>query len=284
MTSTSSAERAEADGYTPVADNLGAVLASGEPPTHPSAWSASVTFAWRAMLKIKHVPEQLFDVTAFPVIMTLMFTYLFGGALAGSPEEYLQYLLPGVLVMSVAMITMYTGVGLNADIQKGVFDRFRTLPIWRPSALVGAVIGDVCRYSLASVVIIVLGLVLGYRPGGGVLGVLVGIGLLLVFSFAFSWIWTLLGLVLRSERSVMGVSAMVLFPLSFLSNVFVDPRTMPEWLQGFVDVNPIAHLVAAVRGALSGQWDGSATLWMFVSAGIILAIFGPLTMRRYNRK
>ncbi|MCP2251321.1 ABC-2 type transport system permease protein [Prauserella aidingensis] len=284
MTSTSSAEHAETDGYTPVADDLGAVLATGAPPAPPSAWSASVTFAWRAMLKIKHVPEQLFDVTAFPVIMTLMFTYLFGGALAGSPEEYLQYLLPGVLVMSVAMITMYTGVGLNADIQKGVFDRFRTLPIWRPSALVGAVIGDVCRYSLASVVIIVLGLVLGYRPGGGVVGVLAGVGLLLVFSFAFSWIWTLLGLLLRSERSVMGVSAMVLFPLSFLSNVFVDPRTMPSWLQGFVDVNPIAHLVAAVRGALSGQWDGSATLWMFVSAGIILAIFGPLTMRRYNRK
>ncbi|MBB3665719.1 MULTISPECIES: ABC transporter permease [Prauserella salsuginis group] len=284
MTSTSNAERADAGGDTPVADNLGAVLATGEPPTPPSAWSASVTFAWRAMLKIKHVPEQLFDVTAFPVIMTLMFTYLFGGALAGSPEEYLQYLLPGVLVMSVAMITMYTGVGLNADIQKGVFDRFRTLPIWRPSALVGAVIGDVCRYSLASVVIILLGLALGYRPGGGVLGVLAGVGLLLVFSFAFSWIWTLLGLLLRSERSVMGVSAMVLFPLSFLSNVFVDPRTMPSWLQGFVDVNPIAHLVAAVRGALSGEWDASATLWMFVSAGIILAIFGPLTMRMYNRK
>lgn len=284
MTSTSSAERTDTDGYAPAADNLGAVLATGEPPTRPSAWSASVTFAWRAMLKIKHVPEQLFDVTAFPVIMTLMFTYLFGGALAGSPEQYLQYLLPGVLVMSVAMVTMYTGVGLNADIQKGVFDRFRTLPIWRPSALVGAVIGDVCRYTVASVVIILLGLILGYRPDGGLLGVLAGVGLLLVFSFAFSWIWTLLGLVLRSERSVMGVSAMVLFPLSFLSNVFVDPRTMPSWLQGFVDVNPIAHLVAAVRGALSGQWDASATLWMFVSAGIILAIFGPLTMRMYNRR
>src|SRR5690606_33286524 len=143
------------------------------------------------------------DVTVFPVIMTLMFTYLFGGALAGSTDEYLQYLLPGILVMSVAMITMYTGVGLNTDIEKGVFDRFRTLPIWRPAALVGAVIGDVCRYLMASTVIMVLGLIMGYRPEGGLTGVLAGIGMLLVFSFAFSWIWTMFGLLLRSERSVM---------------------------------------------------------------------------------
>lgn len=284
MTSTPSAERTEADTYTPAADGLAAVLETGASPKPPSGWSASVTFAWRAMLKIKHVPEQLFDVTLFPVIMTLMFTYLFGGALVGSPEAYLQYLLPGILVMSVAMITMYTGVGLNTDIEKGVFDRFRTLPIWRPAALVGAIVGDVCRYLMASAVILLLGLIMGYTPGGGFLGVLAGVGMLLAFSFAFSWIWTMFGLLLRSERSVMGVSTLVLFPLTFLSNVFVDPRTMPAWLQGFVDVNPITHLVGAVRGALSGRWDGSATMWMFVSAGVILAIFGPLTMRIYNRK
>ncbi|OLT48996.1 ABC transporter [Saccharomonospora sp. CUA-673] len=283
MTTTSGAQRTETDDYTPAADSLGTVLETGTPPARPSAWSASVTFAWRAMLKIKHVPEQLFDVTAFPVIMTLMFTYLFGGALAGSPDEYLQYLLPGILVMSVAMITMYTGVGLNNDIEKGVFDRFRTLPIWRPAALVGAIFGDICRYLMASVVILVVGLVMGYRPEGGFVGVAAGIGMLLVFSFAFSWIWTLFGLVLRSERSVMGVSMLVLFPMTFLSNVFVDPGTMPSWLQGFVDVNPIANLVGAVRGALSGEWDASSTMWMFVSAAIILAIFGPLTMRVYNR-
>ena len=127
------------------------------------------------MLKIKHVPEQLFDVTAFPIIMTLMFTYLFGGALAGSATEYLQFLLPGIMVTSVVMITMYTGVGVNTDIEKGVFDRFRTLPIWRPSALVGAIFGDVLRYVAgrrrsSSVV----GLILGFRPDGGVVGVLAG--------------------------------------------------------------------------------------------------------------
>src|SRR5215468_7149162 len=141
--------------YTPAAESLNAVLSAGAAPPRPSAWSASVTFGWRAMLKIKHVPEQLFDVTAFPIIMVLMFTYLFGGALAGSPRQYLQFLLPGIMVTSVVMITMYTGVGVNTDIEKGVFDRFRTLPIWRPAALVGAIFGDMLRYVTAATVILV---------------------------------------------------------------------------------------------------------------------------------
>ncbi|MEU6643081.1 ABC transporter permease [Saccharomonospora sp. NPDC046836] len=270
--------------YVPAADSLAAVLAAGEQPPRPSALSASLTFSWRTMLKIKHVPEQLFDVTLFPIMMTLMFTYLFGGALAGSTDEYLQYLLPGILVMSVVMITMYTGVGVNTDIEKGVFDRFRTLPIWRPSALVGALIGDLFRYTLASVVILGLGLIMGFRPAGGFGGVLAGIGVLLAFSFAFSWVWTLFGLLLRSERSVMGVSMLVLFPMTFLSNVFVNPETMPGWLQGFVDINPIAYLVAAVRGAMDGTWDGNAVTWTFVYAAAFLVVFGTLTMRQYNRK
>src|SRR5690606_17085447 len=195
--------------------------------------SASITFGWRAMLKIKHVPEQLFDVTAFPIMMTLMFTYLFGGALAGSPTEYLQFLLPGIMVTSVVMITMYTGTEVNKDIQKGVFDRFRTLPICRPSTTVGYLLGAVLRYVLAAAVILLLGLVMGFRPAGGLTGVVAGVALLLVFSFAFSWVWTMFGLLLRSDRSVMGISMLVLFPLTFLSNVYVDPSTMPGWLQAF---------------------------------------------------
>ncbi|GAA0911391.1 ABC transporter permease [Virgisporangium aurantiacum] len=270
--------------YKPAPESLAAVMAPGQRPKRPNALSASVTFGWRAMLKIKHVPEQLFDVTAFPIIMTLMFTYLFGGALAGSPREYLQYLLPGIMVTSVVMITMYTGVGLNTDIEKGVFDRFRTLPVWRPAALVGMIFGDLLRYVLAATVITGVGLVLGYRPGGGLPGVVAGIVLLVVFSFAFSWIWTLLGLILRTEKSVMGVSMLVLFPLTFLSNVFVQPTTMPGWLQAFVDVNPITHLVAAVRAMMDGDWDSGETVWVLVASVVITAIFGTLTMRAYNRK
>src|SRR5690625_2574212 len=179
------------------------------------------------MLKIKHVPEQLFDVTAFPIMMTLMFTYLFGGALAGSPGDYIQVLLPGILVMSVIMITMYTGTALNNDVKKGVFDRFRSLPIWRPAIIVGALLGDAARYMIASVVIISLGLIMGFRPGGGLTGVLLGVGLMLVFAFALSWIWTMLSLILRTPESLMGVSMMVLFPITFGSNIFVNPETMP---------------------------------------------------------
>ena len=270
--------------YTPTAETLAAVLSPAGRPTPPGPLAASIVFGWRAMLRIKHVPEQLFDVTAFPLIMTLMFTYLFGGALADSPRDYLQFFLPGILVSSVVMITMYTGIGLNTDIEKGVFDRFRTLPVWRPAALVGMIFGDLLRYVIASLVILAVGLALGFRPSGGVLGVVSSIALLVVFSFAFSWIWTYFGLVLRSEKSVMGVSMMVLMPLRFLSNVYVEPSTMPGWLQAFVNVNPITHLVDAIRGLMRGEIDGPAVTWTFVACILFVTVFGTLTMRRYNRK
>ncbi|MEU6080168.1 ABC transporter permease [Streptomyces sp. NPDC047108] len=266
------------------AESLAAVLVATERPPRPSAWSTSVTFGWRAMLKIKHVPEQLFDVTAFPIMMVLMYTYLFGGALAGSTTEYLQFLLPGILVMSVVMITMYTGVSVNTDIEKGVFDRFRTLPIWRPSAMVGYLLGDMLRYTIASAVMLTVGLILGFRPDGGVVGVLAGVALLVVFSFAFSWIWTMFGLMLRTEKSVMGVSMMVIFPLTFLSNIFVEPRTMPGWLQAFVNNSPITHLSSAVRGLMAGDWPAADVAWSLGWGVVCVAVFGTITMRLYNRK
>ena len=129
--------------------------------------SATLTFGWRGMLKVKHVPEQLLDVTITPVMFVLMFTYLFGGAIAGSTGEYLDYILPGILVMSVLFNTVYSGVALNTDLTKGVVDRFRSLPTWRPAPLVGALIGDSVRYVVGGTVIVVLGLVLGFRPGAG---------------------------------------------------------------------------------------------------------------------
>lgn len=283
--STATASETRSEDLAPVsAESLTAVLATGERPPKPTPWSASVTFGWRAMLKIKHVPEQLFDVTAFPVMMVLMYTYLFGGALAGSTTDYLQFLLPGILVMSVVMITMYTGVSVNTDIEKGVFDRFRTLPIWRPSAMVGYLLGDMLRYTIASVVMLSIGLLLGFRPAGGVVGVVAGVALLLVFSFCFSWVWTMFGLLLRSEKSVMGVSMMVLFPLTFLSNIFVDPRTMPGWLQAFVNNSPVTHLASSVRGLMDGRWPGADIAWSLGWAGLLLVVFGTVTMRLYNRK
>lgn len=268
----------------PKAEDLAAVLLNTDPPGRTSALSASLTFGWRAVLKIKHVPEQLFDVTAFPIMMILMFTYLFGGALAGSPGEYLQFLLPGITVTSVVMITMYTGVAVNTDIQKGVFDRFRTLPIWRPAPMVGYILGDLLRYVLASTVIMVVGLVLGFRPGGGFVGVVLGVAVLVAFSFAFSWVWTMFGLLMRTEKSVMGVSMLFLFPLTFLSNVYVDPATMPGWLQAFVNVNPISKLVTAVRALMAGGFDGNAMVWTLGYCAVFTVVFGVWTMRLYNRK
>lgn len=275
----------EAQDLAPVStESLAELLIAGERPQRPSAVSASLTFGWRAMLKIKHVPEQLFDVTAFPIMMVLMYTYLFGGALAGSPGEYIQYLLPGILVMSVVMITMYTGVSVNIDIEKGVFDRFRTLPIWRPSVMVGYLLGDALRYLIASLVMLAVGMIIGFRPDGGVLGVIAGVLLLLVFSFAFSWVWTMFGLLLRTEKSVMGVSMMVLFPLTFLSDIFVKPETMPGWLQAFVNNNPVTHVASAVRDLMAGTSPGSSLVWALGWAVLLVAVFGPVTMRLYNRK
>lgn len=281
----STATQTESKELAPVsAESLAALLVSGERPPRPSAWSASMTFGWRAILKIKHVPEQLFDVTAFPIMMVLMYTYLFGGALAGSPSEYIQYLLPGILVMSVVMITMYTGVSVNTDIEKGVFDRFRSLPIWRPSTMVGYLLGDALRYTIASLVMLTVGMIIGYRPDGGVPGVLAGVALLIVFSFALSWVWTMFGLLMRSEKSVMGVSFMVIFPLTFLSDIFVKPETMPGWLQVFVNNSPITHVASAVRGLMAGDWPADEVAWSLGWAGLFVAVFGPITMRLYNRK
>ncbi|MGI5131115.1 ABC transporter permease [Pseudonocardia sp. CA-107938] len=263
-------------------DALRGVLFAGERPPRPGPVSTSLTFGWRALLKIKHVPEQLVDVTMFPIMFTLMFTYLFGGALAGSTQEYLQFLLPGILVQANVMITMNTGITLNTDIQKGVFDRFRSLPVWRPSPLVGALLGDLVRYSIGSAIVIMLGLVLGFRPEGGAVGVVLSVALLLVFSFCLSWLWTMLSLILRTPNSVAGVSMLVMFPLTFVSNIFVDPKTMPGWMQAVIEVNPITHLATVVRGLMHGSVPAGEIGWVLVSSLLLVAVFGPITMVLYR--
>jgi len=268
-----------ADGTT-----LHAALADRTRPPRPNPLSASLTFAWRALLKIKHVPFQLFDVTMFPIMITLMFTFLFGGALAGSIGEYVQFLIPGILVMTVSMISMYTALGLNTDISKGIFDRFRSLPFWRPAVLVGALLGDTARYTLAALVVIVLGVILGFRPGGGVVGVLLALVLLLVFAFSLSWIWTMLGLLVKTPESVMMVSSMASFPLTFASNIFVDPQTMPSWLQTFVSINPVSHAVTAVRGLMHGTVTSGQIGSALLACAVLVAIFAPLTMYLFRNK
>jgi ABC-2 type transport system permease protein len=249
-----------------------------------SALSAVGTLAWRAMLKIKHVPFQLFDVTVTPIMFTLLFTYIFGGALGGTPRTYIQFLLPGILVQTIIFITVYTGVGLNTDIQKGLFDRFRSLPIWQPAPVLGALAGDLFRYSVAALMILVLGFILGFRPGAGVVGVLLAFGLVLVFSFAVSWIWIIFGMKVKTPESVMTTSFLFLMPLTFASNIFVGLETMPGWLQAWVDINPVTHLSDAVRGLLTGGPVASPVLWSLAWAVALAAVFLPLAMRAYRTK
>ncbi|MGH9224670.1 MAG: ABC transporter permease [Acidimicrobiales bacterium] len=257
-------------------------IASTARPPRASAVSAVIAYGWRGMLKVKHVPEQLLDVTITPVMFVVMFTYIFGGAIAGSTGDYLHYLLPGILVMSVLFTTVYSGVALNTDLTKGVVDRFRSLPIWRPAPLVGSLLGDSVRYLLAGTVIILVGVALGFRPDAGVGGAAAALLLVVVFAFGLSWIFTTLGLVLRAPNAVMNAGFMGIFPLTFLSNVFVDPTTLPGWLEAFVNVNPISILTTAARGLMHGGADGSDIAVVVAVAAALTAVFAPLTTRLYR--
>ena len=259
-------------------------LATTPRPPRASALSAALTFGWRGMLKVKHVPEQLLDVTITPVMFVLMFTFLFGGAIAGSTGEYLDYILPGILVMSVLFTTVYSGVALNTDLTKGVVDRFRSLPTWRPAPLVGALLGDSVRYVVAGTVIIVLGLGLGYRPDAGFSGIVAALALVIVFAFGLSWVFTTLGLLMRAPNAVMNAGFMGIFPLTFLSNVFVDPETLPAPLEAFVNVNPVSILVDASRDLMAGTASAGDIGIVLGTAALLTAVFAPLTSYLYRRK
>ena len=258
-------------------------ISSTERPAAAGRLSTVVTFGWRGMLKVKHVPEQLLDVTITPVMFVVMFTYIFGGAISGSTGEYLDYLLPGILVMSVVFTTVYSGVALNTDLTKGVVDRFRSLPIWRPAPLFGSMLGDTVRYVIAGTVIILVGVALGFRPDAGIVGAVEALALVVVFSFGLSWLFTTLGLVLRTPTAVLNAGFMGIFPLTFLSNVFVQPDTLPGPLEAFVDVNPISILATASRGLMAGNAHASDIIIVLAVAAGITAVFAPLTTRLYQR-
>lgn len=264
-------------------DTLRLAVASEDRPAPAGPLLASRAFAWRAVLKIKHVPEQLADTIMVPILFTVMFTYLFGGALAGSTADYLQYLLPGTLVFAVVLVTLYSGVAINSDVRSGVFDRFRSMPVWRPALLAGSLLGDVGRYVVASAIVIGLGLLMGYRPAGGAFGVLAAVALVIVFASSISWVWLLLGMTLRSPNAVQVSGFVGLLPLTFASNVFVDPATTPSWLQAFIEVNPVTHLVSAARGLMDGTLPHGEVIWVLATSAALVAILAPLTIRRYSR-
>lgn len=256
-------------------------------PAPVRAPAAVVTLGWRALLKIKHVPFQLFDVTVMPIMFTLLFTFMFGGAMERSlPEgtQYINFLLPGILVQTIIFITVYTGVGLNTDIQKGLFDRFRSLPMWQPAPILGALAGDLFRYTMASIVILVIGFTIGFRPEGGVLGVLGAFGLVLVTAFSLSWIWIIFGMRVKTPESVMTTSFIFLMPLTFASNIFVPLETLPGWLEPIVAHNPVTHLASAARALTTGEPVGNDLWWVLGTAAAITVVFSSLAMAMYRKE
>jgi ABC-2 type transport system permease protein len=253
-------------------------------PASPSAVSNALVFGWRAVLKFKHVPEQLFDLVMTPIMFTLLFTFVFGGALAGSPAEYLQFFLPGILVQTVVFNAVYSGMGLSTDLGKGLFDRFRSLPIWSLSPFAGLMVGDILRHLIAASIILTIGLILGYRPEAGILGVLAAFAMLVAIGFGMGWVFIVLGLLIRTPTTVMTLGFTFLFPLVFASNIMVDPATMPDWLRAFVDVNPVSLMTTALRGLMGGGASLSQILLALIAPVALTAILAPTTLWLYLRR
>lgn len=249
--------------------------------TLAETFTQSLSMAYRGLLKIRHNPEQLFDVTIQPIIFTLMFTYIFGGAISGNVAQYLPVIIPGILVQTVIITSIVTGTQLREDMDKGVFDRFRSLPIARISPLAGALLADVVRYLIATTLTMVMGVIMGWRPD--LWGCLASALLVMVCSFAVSWIFALMGCLMSKASAVQGVSMLIMFPLTFMSNAFVPVETMPGWLQGFVKANPISHLVTAVRELTADGHVGIHVVYALIGAAVITAIFAPLAVRAYMR-
>jgi len=255
-----------------------------ERPPAPSALSNALVFGWRAVLKFRHVPEQLFDLVMTPIMFTLLFTFVFGGALAGSPAEYLQFFLPGILVQTVVFNAVYSGMGLSTDLGQGLFDRFRSLPIWSLAPFAGLMVGDVLRHLIAGAIILTIGLVLGYRPEAGLPGVLAAFVLLVAIGFGMGWVFIVLGLLIRTPMTVMTLGFTILFPLVFASNIMVDPATMPGWLRAFVEINPVSLMTTALRGLMSGGASAGQVALALVAPAALTALLAPLTLWLYRRR
>jgi ABC-2 type transport system permease protein len=253
-------------------------------PPRPSGLSNALVFGWRAALKFKYVPEQLFDLVMTPIMFTLLFTFVFGGALAGSPREYLQFFLPGILVQTVVFNAVYSGMGLSADLGKGLFDRFRSLPIWPLSPFAGLMVGDVLRHLIAGAIILSIGLALGYRPEAGLPGVIGAFLLLFAIGFGTGWVFIVLGLLISTPMTVMTAGFAFLFPVVFASNIMVDPATMPDWLRIIVEVNPVSLAATALRGLMSGTAGLAEIGLALIGPAVLTVILAPTTLWLYLRR
>lgn len=246
--------------------------------------SQTMTMAWRATKKMRRNPEQFFDVTIQPILFTAMFAYIFGGAISGDVKSYLPLMIPGILAQTVLTTCMATGVQLREDMEKGVFDRFKSLPIARVAPLAGPMVADLLRYLIATTLTFAMGIAMGYRPGGGAAGVLAAGVFMVVCGWSLAWIFTFVGTLARSAQSVQGISLMILFPLTFLSNAYVPVSTLPTWLQHFVQVNPVSHIVSAVRSLANDGAVNADVGWSLLACVVMVGLFAPLSVKAYTRK
>lgn len=244
----------------------------------------SLALARRSLIKTIRTPEQLLDVTLQPIIFVMLFVFLLGGAIAGDTHQYLQFLLPAIMVQTVVFASVATGVSLNTDLKKGVFDRFRSLPIGRSAPLIGSVLGDLIRYVVATVSLAVCGLLLGFQLVTGVLPALAAVAMTIGFAFCLSWAFVLLGMVMREPGAVQGTAFMVMFPLTFGTGMMAPTDTLPGWLQTWVKINPVAHAMEAARGLMIGGPVAGHLVWVVVWGAGLLAVFAPLAVRAYRRR
>jgi oleandomycin transport system permease protein len=249
-----------------------------------AAMRNTFTLTWRSVLKIRTNMEDLLGLSLQPIMYLVLFTYVFGGAIAGGTHKYLQFSLPGVLVLSVVFGTLGTGMMLNQDITTGVFDRFRSLPIARWAPLAGAILGDMVRYTITVAVTLGFGMILGFRIGTTPLAAVAGCLLLLLFAVSMCWFSALLGLLVKTAQGVQWFGFLAMFPLVFGSNLFAPTATMPGWLQAFVKINPITALTEAERGLLTGGPVASPAVKSLLWALGIFVVFAPLAVRAYRRR
>ena len=245
--------------------------------------SQTLTMAWRALKKMRRNPEQFFDVTFQPLLFTAMFAYIFGGAISGDVESYLPLIIPGILAQTALTTCMATGTQLREDMDKGVFDRFKVLPMARIAPLAGPMVADLLRYTIAAGLTFFTGIVMGYRPGGGVTGVLGAMLLTIVTGWSLAWAFTWVGTIARNAQSVQGISMMILFPLTFLSNAFVPVETLPSGLRAFVNINPVSHVVSATRDLANHGTITGEVGWALLGCAVAIVIFAPLSVRSYKR-
>ena len=245
----------------------------------------SRALAKRNLIGVLRNPEAFIDVTIQPIIFIALFTYVFGGAIAhGSQHDYLQFVLPGILVQSIAFGAVAIGVNLNSDIEKGVFDRFRSLPIARAAPLIGAVAGDVVRYVILCVVTLGCGYAMGFRAATGPFEVLAACLLVIAFALCLCWVSVYIGMLARTPGAVQGILFLALFPLTFGSTAFVPADTLPGWLETVTKVNPLTHLVGALRGLTLGGGVGADLLWTLGWMAALVTLVVPLALRAYGRR